>query len=97
MLGRHLARCLAEVGIRDVYFNLTLLNEIEAEQPSGGGVRLVRCCNELNATYASILLLAPSSPYQDLAASRTPPLTRLGLGFLRPIRAQLGRASLAEA
>ncbi|KAI5013471.1 hypothetical protein ZWY2020_034583 [Hordeum vulgare] len=82
---RHLARCLAEVGVRDVYFNLTLHNEIEAEQPSGGGVRLVRCCNELNATYASILLLAPSSPYQDLAASRTPPpppLTRLGLGFI---------------
>ncbi|KAF7067982.1 hypothetical protein CFC21_073787 [Triticum aestivum] len=57
-LGRHLARRLAEVGARDVFavpgdFNLTLLDELEAEQPSGGGVRLVGCCNELNAAYAA--------------------------------------------
>ncbi|KAM0861360.1 hypothetical protein ACQ4PT_045952 [Festuca glaucescens] len=57
-LGCHLARRLAEVGARDVLtvpsdFNLTLLDELEAEQPSGGGVRLVGCCNELNAAYAA--------------------------------------------
>ncbi|VAH57590.1 unnamed protein product [Triticum turgidum subsp. durum] len=57
-LGRHLARRLADVGARDVFavpgdFNLTLLDELEAEQPSGGGVRLVGCCNELNAAYAA--------------------------------------------
>ncbi|KAK1661918.1 hypothetical protein QYE76_050077 [Lolium multiflorum] len=57
-LGRHLARRLAEVGARDVFtvpgdFNLTLLDELEAEQPSGGGMRLVGCCNELNAAYAA--------------------------------------------
>lgn len=54
-LGRHLARRLAEVGARDVFtvpgdFNLTLLDELEAEP---GGVRLVGCCNELNAAYAA--------------------------------------------
>ncbi|KAG8053398.1 hypothetical protein GUJ93_ZPchr0001g31843 [Zizania palustris] len=53
-LGRHLARRLAEVGARDVFtvpgdFNLTLLDELEAEP----GVRLVGCCNELNAAYAA--------------------------------------------
>jgi len=53
-LGRHLARRLAEVGARDVFtvpgdFNLTLLDELEAEE----GVRLVGCCNELNAAYAA--------------------------------------------
>ncbi|XBI25303.1 hypothetical protein VPH35_050266 [Triticum aestivum] len=57
-LGRHLARRLAEVGARDVFavpgdFNLTLLDELESELPSGGGVRLVGCCNELNAAYAA--------------------------------------------
>jgi pyruvate decarboxylase len=53
-LGRHLARRLAEVGARDVFtvpgdFNLSLLDELEAEE----GVRLVGCCNELNAAYAA--------------------------------------------
>lgn len=56
-LGRHLARRLAEVGARDVFtvpgdFNLTLLDELEAEA-GHGGVRLVGCCNELNAAYAA--------------------------------------------
>ncbi|CAO2199129.1 unnamed protein product [Urochloa humidicola] len=56
-LGRHLARRLAEVGARDVFtvpgdFNLTLLDELEAESGSTG-VRLVGCCNELNAAYAA--------------------------------------------
>ncbi|TVU21718.1 hypothetical protein EJB05_31373 [Eragrostis curvula] len=56
-LGRHLARRLAEVGARDVFtvpgdFNLTLLDELEAEAESTG-VRLVGCCNELNAAYAA--------------------------------------------
>jgi pyruvate decarboxylase len=56
-LGRHLARRLAEVGARDVFtvpgdFNLTLLDELEAECRSTG-VRLVGCCNELNAAYAA--------------------------------------------
>ena len=56
-LGRHLARRLAEVGARDVFavpgdFNLTLLDELEAES-GATGVRLVGCCNELNAAYAA--------------------------------------------
>ncbi|KAF8663019.1 hypothetical protein HU200_055608 [Digitaria exilis] len=57
-LGRHLARRLAEVGAREVFtvpgdFNLTLLDELEAEAEGGTGVRLVGCCNELNAAYAA--------------------------------------------
>ncbi|WVZ67192.1 hypothetical protein U9M48_016307 [Paspalum notatum var. saurae] len=52
-LGRHLARRLVQVGVRDVFavpgdFNLTLLDELMAEP----GLRLVGCCNELNAGYA---------------------------------------------
>lgn len=53
-LGRHLARRLAETGVRDVFsvpgdFNLTLLDHLIAE-PS---LNLVGCCNELNAGYAA--------------------------------------------
>ena len=53
-LGRHLARRLVQVGVRDVFavpgdFNLTLLDHLIAEP----GLRLVGCCNELNAGYAA--------------------------------------------
>ncbi|TVU47569.1 hypothetical protein EJB05_07175, partial [Eragrostis curvula] len=52
-LGRHLARRLVQVGVGDVFavpgdFNLTLLDHLIAEP----GLRLVGCCNELNAGYA---------------------------------------------
>ncbi|RLN34426.1 Thiamine pyrophosphate enzyme, C-terminal TPP-binding [Panicum miliaceum] len=53
-LGRHLARRLVQVGVSDVFavpgdFNLTLLDHLIAEP----GLRLVGCCNELNAGYAA--------------------------------------------
>ncbi|CAN1229861.1 Pyruvate decarboxylase 1 [Linum grandiflorum] len=53
-LGRHLARRLVEIGIRDVFsvpgdFNLTLLDHLVAEPE----LNLVGCCNELNAGYAA--------------------------------------------
>ena len=53
-LGRHLARRLVQVGVRDVFavpgdFNLTLLDQLIAEP----GLRLVGCCNELNAGNAA--------------------------------------------
>ncbi|XP_073137035.1 pyruvate decarboxylase 1 [Henckelia pumila] len=53
-LGRHLARRLVQVGVRDVFsvpgdFNLTLLDHLLAEP----GLNLVGCCNELNAGYAA--------------------------------------------
>ncbi|KAF8402611.1 hypothetical protein HHK36_010700 [Tetracentron sinense] len=53
-LGRHLARRLVQVGISDVFsvpgdFNLTLLDNLMAEP----GLKLVGCCNELNAGYAA--------------------------------------------
>ncbi|KAL6896682.1 hypothetical protein ACP4OV_007254 [Aristida adscensionis] len=53
-LGRHLARRLVQVGVRDVFavpgdFNLTLLDHLIAEP----GLRVVGCCNELNAGYAA--------------------------------------------
>ncbi|XP_044318053.1 pyruvate decarboxylase 2-like [Triticum aestivum] len=53
-LGSHLARRLVEVGVSDVFavpgdFNLTLLDHLIAEP----GLRLVSCCNELNAGYAA--------------------------------------------
>ncbi|KAJ8616444.1 hypothetical protein MRB53_035816 [Persea americana] len=53
-LGRHLARRLVEVGVRDVFsvpgdFNLTLLDHLIAEPE----LNLVGCCNELNAGYAA--------------------------------------------
>ncbi|KAH9310103.1 hypothetical protein KI387_038014, partial [Taxus chinensis] len=53
-LGRHLARRLVQVGVRDVFavpgdFNLTLLDQLIAEP----GLNLVGCCNELNAGYAA--------------------------------------------
>jgi len=53
-LGRHLARRLVQVGVHDVFavpgdFNLTLLDHLIAEP----GLRLVGCCNELNAGYAA--------------------------------------------
>ncbi|VAH25988.1 unnamed protein product [Triticum turgidum subsp. durum] len=53
-LGRHLARRLVQVGVGDVFavpgdFNLTLLDYLVAEP----GLRLVGCCNELNAGYAA--------------------------------------------
>ncbi|VAH89878.1 unnamed protein product [Triticum turgidum subsp. durum] len=53
-LGRHLARRLVQVGVSDVFavpgdFNLTLLDHL-VDEP---GLRLVGCCNELNAGYAA--------------------------------------------
>ncbi|XBI88488.1 hypothetical protein VPH35_026453 [Triticum aestivum] len=53
-LGRHLARRLVEVGVSDVFavpgdFNLALLDHLIAEP----GLRLMGCCNELNAGYAA--------------------------------------------
>ncbi|KAL5209219.1 hypothetical protein ABZP36_004842 [Zizania latifolia] len=53
-LGRHLARRLVQVGVIDVFavpgdFNLTLLDHLIAEP----GLRLIGCCNELNAGYAA--------------------------------------------
>ncbi|XP_064997580.1 pyruvate decarboxylase 1-like [Musa acuminata AAA Group] len=53
-LGRHIARRLVQVGALDVFsvpgdFNLTLLDHLIAEP----GLRLVGCCNELNAGYAA--------------------------------------------
>ncbi|KAI4994661.1 hypothetical protein ZWY2020_034302, partial [Hordeum vulgare] len=53
-LGRHLARRLVQVGVSDVFavpgdFNLSLLDHLVAEP----GLRLVGCCNELNAGYAA--------------------------------------------
>uniref|UniRef100_A0ACD5Z291 Uncharacterized protein n=1 Tax=Avena sativa TaxID=4498 RepID=A0ACD5Z291_AVESA len=53
-LGRHLARRLVQVGVGDVFavpgdFNLALLDHLIAEP----GLRLVGCCNELNAGYAA--------------------------------------------
>ncbi|KAL0398501.1 UNVERIFIED_CONTAM: Pyruvate decarboxylase 1 [Sesamum radiatum] len=53
-LGRHLARRLVQIGVRDVFsvpgdFNLTLLDHL-IEEPE---LNLVGCCNELNAGYAA--------------------------------------------
>ncbi|XP_031498140.1 pyruvate decarboxylase 2-like [Nymphaea colorata] len=53
-LGRHLARRLVQVGVSDVFsvpgdFNLTLLDHLIAEP----GLKLIGCCNELNAGYAA--------------------------------------------
>ncbi|KAI3974438.1 hypothetical protein MKX01_017931 [Papaver californicum] len=53
-LGRHLARRLVQVGVNDVFavpgdFNLTLLDDLIAEP----GLKLIGCCNELNAGYAA--------------------------------------------
>ncbi|KAI3988966.1 hypothetical protein MKX01_016537 [Papaver californicum] len=53
-LGRHLARRLVQVGVSDVFavpgdFNLTLLDDLITEP----GLKLVGCCNELNAGYAA--------------------------------------------
>lgn len=53
-LGRHLARRLVQVGVNDVFavpgdFNLTLLDHLIAEP----GLKLIGCCNELNAGYAA--------------------------------------------
>eukprot|EP01018_Ginkgo_biloba_P012009 Gb_12301 [translate_table: standard] len=53
-LGRHLARRLVQIGVRDVFsvpgdFNLALLDHLVAEP----GLNLVGCCNELNAGYAA--------------------------------------------
>lgn len=53
-LGRHLACRLVQVGVHDVFsvpgdFNLTLLDYLIAEP----GLRLIGCCNELNAGYAA--------------------------------------------
>lgn len=52
--GRHLARRLVEIGVRDVFsvpgdFNLTLLDHLIAEPE----LNLIGCCNELNAGYAA--------------------------------------------
>lgn len=53
-LGRHIARRLVEIGVRDVFsvpgdFNLTLLDHIIAEPR----LKNIGCCNELNAGYAA--------------------------------------------
>ncbi|KAH7276989.1 hypothetical protein KP509_39G029400 [Ceratopteris richardii] len=53
-LGLHLARRLVEVGVNDVFtvpgdFNLVLLDHLLSE----GSLKLVGCCNELNAGYAA--------------------------------------------
>ncbi|KAF9588707.1 hypothetical protein IFM89_014583 [Coptis chinensis] len=53
-LGRHLARRLVQIGVKDVFsvpgdFNLTLLDHLVAEPE----LNLVGCCNELNAGYAA--------------------------------------------
>ncbi|KAI3892155.1 hypothetical protein MKX03_037702 [Papaver bracteatum] len=53
-LGRHLARRLVQVGVKDVFsvpgdFNLCLLDHLIAEPE----LNLVGCCNELNAGYAA--------------------------------------------
>ncbi|PIA32969.1 hypothetical protein AQUCO_04200008v1 [Aquilegia coerulea] len=53
-LGRHIARRLAQIGIRDVFsvpgdFNLTLLDFLVEETD----LNLIGCCNELNAGYAA--------------------------------------------
>ncbi|XP_059663953.1 pyruvate decarboxylase 1 [Cornus florida] len=53
-MGRHLARRLVEIGVRDVFsvpgdFNLTLLDHLIAEPELNN----VGCCNELNAGYAA--------------------------------------------
>eukprot|EP01018_Ginkgo_biloba_P000682 Gb_36229 [translate_table: standard] len=53
-LGRHVARRLVEIGVKDVFsvpgdFNLALLDHLIAEP----GLNLVGCCNELNAGYAA--------------------------------------------
>lgn len=53
-LGRHLARRLVQIGVRDVFsvpgdFNLALLDHLIAEPE----LNLVGCCNELNAGYAA--------------------------------------------
>ncbi|XP_010277737.1 PREDICTED: pyruvate decarboxylase 1 [Nelumbo nucifera] len=53
-LGRHLARRLVQIGVRDVFsvpgdFNLTLLDHLIAEPD----LNVIGCCNELNAGYAA--------------------------------------------
>lgn len=53
-LGRHVARRLVQIGIRDVFsvpgdFNLTFLDHL-IDEP---GLNVVGCCNELNAGYAA--------------------------------------------
>lgn len=53
-LGRHIARRLVEVGVRDVFtvpgdFNLILLDHLIAEP----ALTNIGCCNEINAGYAA--------------------------------------------
>lgn len=53
-LGRHIARRLVQIGVKDVFsvpgdFNLTLLDHLINEPE----LNLVGCCNELNAGYAA--------------------------------------------
>ncbi|XP_047319823.1 pyruvate decarboxylase 2-like [Impatiens glandulifera] len=53
-LGSHIARRLVQIGAADVFsvpgdFNLTLLDHLIAEP----GLKLIGCCNELNAGYAA--------------------------------------------
>lgn len=53
-MGRHLARRLVEIGVRDIFavpgdFNLVLLDHLLAEP----GLNVIGCCNELNAGYAA--------------------------------------------
>eukprot|EP00124_Ichthyophonus_hoferi_P004609 Ihof_evm5s529 gene=Ihof_evmTU5s529 len=54
-VGTYLARRMIDIGVKDYFvvpgdFNLTLLDEILRFQE---GLRLVGCCNELNAGYAA--------------------------------------------
>jgi len=53
-VGQYLAQRLEEVGIRDYFaipgdFNLSLLDEL-LKNP---GLKMINCCNELNAGYAA--------------------------------------------
>lgn len=53
-LGSHIAARLVEIGVSEYFcvpgdFNMTLLDELNACK----GLRMVNCCNELNAGYAA--------------------------------------------
>ena len=53
-LGSHIAARLVEIGVSEYFcvpgdFNMTLLDQLNA----CNGLRMVNCCNELNAGYAA--------------------------------------------
>ena len=53
-LGSHIAARLVEIGVSDYFcvpgdFNMTLLDQLNANK----ALRMVNCCNELNAGYAA--------------------------------------------